>query len=136
MLPVGGMKEKLLAAHTAGMARVIVPARNMRDVQVSGSGLLTSVDGAAPVPLCSHALGFTRAPHGHQSALKLAQRGLGPPYPVTFSCPVAAVHLQADVPAEVRDALEIVPAERLEDALRHAFDPPLDLQQLAPRARL
>jgi predicted ATP-dependent protease len=29
---VGGIKEKLLAAAQAGMSRVIVPARNMRDV--------------------------------------------------------------------------------------------------------
>ena len=44
--------------------------------------------------------------------------------------------LQADVPAEVRGALEVLPAERLEDVLRHAFDPPLDLQQQEPRSRL
>jgi ATP-dependent Lon protease len=35
VLPVGGIKEKLLAAHAAGMAKVLVPARNMPDVQVS-----------------------------------------------------------------------------------------------------
>ncbi|GAB4821799.1 hypothetical protein N2152v2_008845 [Parachlorella kessleri] len=77
VLPVGGMKEKLLAAHTAGMPRVIVPARNMRDVQ-------------------------------------------------------------ADVPREVRESLEILAAERLEDVLHRAFDPPLDLlqQHQEPRARL
>lgn len=43
---------------------------------------------------------------------------------------------QADVPAQVRAALEVLPAERLEDVLRHAFDPPLDLQEGPPRARL
>ncbi len=32
MSQVGGIKEKLLAARHAGMKRVIVPARNMRDV--------------------------------------------------------------------------------------------------------
>jgi len=36
VLPVGGIKEKLLAAQAAGMARVLVPARNMPDVQVRG----------------------------------------------------------------------------------------------------
>lgn len=34
VLPVGGVKEKLLAAQAAGMARVLLPARNMPDVQV------------------------------------------------------------------------------------------------------
>eukprot|EP00798_Chlamydomonas_sp_ICE-L_P026793 gene26793-4383_t len=34
VLPVGGIKEKLLAARHSGLARVIIPARNMRDVEV------------------------------------------------------------------------------------------------------
>mmetsp|Transcript_6093 Transcript_6093/g.13222 ORF Transcript_6093/g.13222 Transcript_6093/m.13222 type:complete len:1166 (+) Transcript_6093:153-3650(+) len=63
VLPVGGIKEKLLAARHAGLSRVIVPARNMRDVEV-------------------------------------------------------------DVTPAVRSHLQIIPAERLEDVLREAFDPP------------
>ncbi len=31
-LPVGGIKEKLLAAHRAGIREVLVPARNERDL--------------------------------------------------------------------------------------------------------
>ena len=42
--------------------------------------------------------------------------------------------LQADVPAEVRQALEVLPCQQLQDVLRGAFDPPLELQQ--PAARL
>ena len=47
VLPVGGIKEKLLAAHTAGLARVVVPARNMRDVEVR-----------CAVLRCSHAMPY------------------------------------------------------------------------------
>lgn len=32
VLPVGGIKDKLIAAQHSGMRRVIIPARNLRDV--------------------------------------------------------------------------------------------------------
>ena len=33
VLPIGGLKEKLLAAKNAGMKTVLVPAKNERDVE-------------------------------------------------------------------------------------------------------
>ena len=33
VLPVGGIKEKLLAAHRAGIREVLVPSRNEKDLE-------------------------------------------------------------------------------------------------------
>jgi len=43
ILPVGGIKEKLLAAHRAGVRTVIVPAKNSIDLERIGEDMNTSL---------------------------------------------------------------------------------------------
>jgi ATP-dependent Lon protease len=33
VLPVGGIKEKIVAAHRAGLRRIMLPARNRKDFE-------------------------------------------------------------------------------------------------------
>ena len=37
MLPIGGLKQKVLAAHAAGLTEVIVPERNATDLDAEGT---------------------------------------------------------------------------------------------------
>ena len=44
VLPVGGIKEKVLAAKRAGIERIVLPERNRRDVEEIGETLLAGLD--------------------------------------------------------------------------------------------
>jgi ATP-dependent Lon protease len=44
VLPVGGIKEKLLAARRAGIHKVVLPERNQRDAEEIQPGLLKGLE--------------------------------------------------------------------------------------------
>jgi len=44
VLPVGGIKEKVLAAHRFGVKKVIIPARNQRDLQEIPKKVLSQLE--------------------------------------------------------------------------------------------
>lgn len=44
VLPVGGLKEKLLAAHRAGIKTVLIPKDNMRDLELVPSNVLQEME--------------------------------------------------------------------------------------------
>jgi ATP-dependent Lon protease len=44
VLPIGGLKEKLLAAKNAGIRTVVVPAENMPDIEEISSEITKGLD--------------------------------------------------------------------------------------------
>ena len=61
VLPVGGIKEKILAAKRAGIERVVLPERNRRDVDEVEAALLEGLD-LEYVGVIDEALQHTLAP--------------------------------------------------------------------------
>ena len=44
ILPIGGLKEKVLAAHRAGIKRVLIPAENEKDIEEVPASVLKTVE--------------------------------------------------------------------------------------------
>jgi ATP-dependent Lon protease len=44
VLPIGGLKDKLLAAHRAGLSTVLIPRDNLRDLQLLPERVRTELD--------------------------------------------------------------------------------------------
>jgi ATP-dependent Lon protease len=44
VLPIGGLKEKILAAHRAGIKRVLIPAENEKDIEEIPAAVLKGVE--------------------------------------------------------------------------------------------
>ena len=55
ILPVGGIKEKILAAHRAGIREVILPSRNEKDLEEVPEEVLADLE-LHPVDHMSDAL--------------------------------------------------------------------------------
>jgi ATP-dependent Lon protease len=44
VLPIGGLKEKVLAAHRAGIKKVLIPAENEKDIEEIPASVLKTVE--------------------------------------------------------------------------------------------
>jgi ATP-dependent Lon protease len=44
VLPIGGLKEKVLAAHRAGIKKVLIPAENEKDIEEIPASVLKNVE--------------------------------------------------------------------------------------------
>lgn len=113
LLQVGGIKEKLLAARAAGLARALVPVRNMRDVELEASEATSPSDNDTET-----AAGPSKAAGDGDYAVRVdAEESLE----------------RGAAGGGGRQGLVVVPVTTLEDVLGAAFDPPYLLKR---RSRL
>ena len=87
LLRIGGLKEKLLAAHRGGIREVIIPAENERDLKEIPDGVKSGLN-IHPVQWMDQVLDLALEPRS-ASALPLANEAIPP----------AAVPVEPDLPA-------------------------------------
>ncbi len=87
LLRIGGLKEKLLAAHRGGIREVIIPAENERDLKEIPDGVKSGLN-IHPVQWMDQVLDLALEPHS-ASALPLANEAISP----------ATVPVEPDLPA-------------------------------------
>ncbi|MBV8801396.1 MAG: endopeptidase La, partial [Gammaproteobacteria bacterium] len=73
VLPVGGIKEKLLAAHRGGIKRVIIPAENVKDLKEIADNIKNDLD-IKPVRWIDEVLSF--ALNGYPERLPVKNKKL------------------------------------------------------------
>ncbi len=80
VLPIGGVKDKLLAAHRSGLKTFILPAKNMRDLYEVDREILDAID-VVPVEYVGEVL--DRALVESDAPRKRERRGAGFVLPIT-----------------------------------------------------
>jgi ATP-dependent Lon protease len=73
VLPIGGVKDKLLAAHRAGLATFILPRKNVRDLEEVDKEILDKIE-VVPVDNVSEVLDRALLPVGGARAAAARQR--------------------------------------------------------------
>jgi ATP-dependent Lon protease len=84
VLPIGGVKDKLLAAHRAGIRTFLLPAKNLRDLKEVDKEILDSME-IHGVETVDEVLEYALLPTGSDSS-RASQRRVGftiPPSPPT-----------------------------------------------------
>ncbi|MGE0029203.1 MAG: endopeptidase La [Thermoleophilia bacterium] len=71
VLPIGGLKQKILAAHRAGLTDVVIPERNRRDLDDVPAAVLEDVT-VHPVLTVQEVLDIALEPAGHRNGNALA----------------------------------------------------------------
>ena len=82
VLPIGGLKEKLLAAHRGGIARVVIPEENVRDLKEVPDNVKDDLE-ILPVEWMDDVIdaALQRRPEPHTAESDEAGVPLGPPQP-------------------------------------------------------
>ncbi|MCE2459405.1 MAG: endopeptidase La [Pseudomonadales bacterium] len=90
VLPIGGLKEKLLAAHRGGITRVVIPAENVRDLKEVPDNVKDDLE-ILPVDWMDDVIdaALERRPEPHTAEPDEARVPLGPPQP-TEELPISA----------------------------------------------